>query len=151
MDWFLTLEQQQIMRLVRTSAVLYPLLSAAHILGFSLLSGAIIAFDVRLLSILPGPSWQSLQPLLLRLARFGFILAFTTGTFLFSLRATDYIENPAFVFKAALLFLSLINVLVFHWVKLSNTNTQRHLKWLAGFSIMLWVSIILAGRWIGFV
>jgi hypothetical protein len=80
-----------------------------------------------------------------------------SGTLLFSSEATKLYNNGAFLLKMGLIFLAGINALVFH-----TTVYQRVEKWdlaaatpigarLAGaFSLVLWVGVIFAGRWIAY-
>jgi hypothetical protein len=86
-----------------------------------------------------------------------FIFAAMTGFLLFASQPTRYLGTTPFLIKMALLFCAVINMAVFHFV------TQRGIAgWdvaervpisakVAGLvSIILWIAILVAGRFIGF-
>ena len=60
--------------LLRQSAILYPLVNAAHILAIGLLFGAIATLDLRLLGAFRGTSLAQLGPPLERVAGTGLSL-----------------------------------------------------------------------------
>lgn len=138
------------LRAIRISPVLYPLLNGAHIIGFALLFGAVAAFDLRVVGVFKGLPWQVLEGPLLKVARTGFALAVATGSVLFAVRATHYAANPAFLLKLGLLVLALGNAVAFRRTARLRPDGSRSLRLLAGMSLLLWVMVLLAGRWIGF-
>jgi len=140
-DLLAGIESQGWVRAIRTSPTLYPALNGAHILGFALLIGAIGVFDIAVLRA--GRTGAALRAAALPVARGGFALALATGLLLFACRATHYAANTAMLVKLGLLLLALANATAFHIV-----GGQR---WLAGLSLGLWVAVLFAGRWIGFI
>lgn len=126
-------------RALRGSLVLYPLFSAAHIAGFGLMLGAIATWDI---AVLRGRSPDALA---LSLARYGAVLAVAAGIVLFLCRGSIYLANPAFQVKLALLALALANVIMAH-VRMGRDSIRPN----AAVSLVLWPSIILAGRYTGF-
>lgn len=129
-------------RVLRTSPVLYPLTSGAHILAFGTLLGAIAAYDI---AVLRGRADAAVARATLPVARWAFALAVLTGAALFAVRAQAYVGNLAMQAKAGLLILSLLNIIAFHLAA-----SERARRGLAGASLLLWTGIALAGRWIGF-
>ncbi|MFN7055900.1 DUF2214 domain-containing protein [Hyphomonas sp.] len=135
---------------------LYIATSAAHILGLGLLIGAILPLDLRLTGLLRRADLSVLFPFLTRAAMAGFALAAVTGTALFLVNPVEYAANPALQVKAALILLATANAAALHL-------TARAAGWQvaapvpplarasAALSIALWLSTLLAGRWIGFV
>lgn len=86
-----------------------------------------------------------------------FALAVVCGFLLFASKAATYYENVPFQIKMVCLGLAGLNMLVFHLV-----TARRMAVWdqedppgqvkVAGLiSLTLWVAIVAAGRWIGFV
>jgi hypothetical protein len=136
---------------LRQSATAYLFVNAAHILGIALLLGAILPLDLRLLGFLRRYPVGVLVPFLVRCAVVGLSLALLTGAWLFSVKPDEYLANAAFRWKFALLALALANVGFQHW----GTNGALHMspaaRVRAGVSLCLWVSVLVAGRWIGFV
>lgn len=71
-----------------------------------------------------------------------------TGIALFSVKAGEYAENPAFRVKMVLLVLALANVAFYHAAARTSALLQR---FSIAVSAAIWPSILLAGRFIGFV
>jgi hypothetical protein len=137
------------------SAIAYPLVNAAHILALPLLFGSIAVLDLRLLGLFRGSPMGAVAGPSLRVAVGGFVLAAATGFLLFSTRPFTYVENSAFLLKLGLIGLALLNVAVVHanpgWqVALTGGAVHGSLRASAAISLLLWVAVVLAGRWIGF-
>ena len=144
-------------RWLQQSGTAYLFVNAAHILGLSLLLGAILPLDLRLVLGRTQAALSVLAPLAIRTAAVGLALALLTGAWLFSVNPGDYLENTAFRWKLLLLSLALLNVAVQHrqWRSLGLPEATRALpvpvRVLAGTSALLWIATLVAGRWIGFV
>ena len=144
-------------RWLQQSGTAYLFVNAAHILGLSLLLGAILPLDLRLVLGRTQAALSVLVPLAIRTAAVGLALALLTGAWLFSVNPGDYLENTAFRWKLLLLSLALLNVAVQHrqWRSLGLPEAMRALpvriRVLAGTSALLWIATLIAGRWIGFV
>ncbi len=134
------LQDLEMVRAIRTSTTYYPLLNGTHILGFALLLGAIASYDLKLLGLFQGKMEGALS-----VARIGFAIALITGFLLFATRATHYIGNIAFAIKGGLLALGLANASAFQFVKKYGFQ-----KVSAIISLITWIGVLYAGRWIGF-
>lgn len=143
-------------RWLQQSATAYLFVNAAHILGLGLLLGAMLPLDLRLV-LGRQAALPVLAPAAVRTAAAGLVLALLTGAWLFSVSPGDYLENTAFRWKLLLLSLALVNVAVQHrqWRALGLPGATHALpvrvRVLAGMSGLLWISTLVAGRWIGFV
>jgi len=140
---------------LRGSGVAYLLVNAAHILGVGLLVGAILPLDLRLLGLFRQAPLAVLAPFLSRAAATGAGLAIATGLWLFSVKPAEYLENTAFLWKLALLGLALANVAFQHSngrlaAAVACADLRPTVRLAALASILLWLSTIVAGRWIGF-
>ena len=141
------------------SGTAYLVVNAAHILGLALLIGAIFPLDVLLIRSggrRGDGDLPALARALPRMAAYGLALALGTGLWLFSVRPHDYVENPAFLFKMGLLLLAFANVAWQHnsigWKRFASGGpVARSVKIRAAASMVLWASVLLAGRWIGFI
>ncbi len=87
-------------------------------------------------------------------AKFGFVVMFISGLFLFIGKPANYYSTTAFRIKMALLPLAALNVVLFHkrvYVNAGQWDTEAVLPWqgrLVGLvSATLWVVIIVLGRW----
>lgn len=111
---------------LRRSATLYMVVNAAHILSIGLLVGAILPLDLRLAGFFRKVPVEVVAPFLSRSAGVGLVLAIATGFCLFSVRAVEYAENPAFLAKLGLIGLGLLNLLAVHvgrgWKTLTATG-----------------------------
>ena len=137
---------------LQQSGTAYLFVNAAHILGIGLLLGSILPLDLRLLGFLRRFPIDVLWPFLVRVGATGLGLAIVTGLWLFSVKPAEYLENVAFRWKLVVLVLALANVGFQHWKsnarELQITPATRIR---AAMSLGLWVSALVAGRWIGFV
>lgn len=130
----------------------YPLLNALHIAGIAALLGGIAVLDIHMLRAREpvAPVARAAWPI----AVAGVALAIATGPLLFAVKATEYIANPAFAWKFALLTLALANVAVFH-LRFPGVLRGAHpvttgVRTVAALSLALWLAAMLAGRAIAF-
>jgi hypothetical protein len=124
------------------SGTAYLFVNAAHILGIGLLLGSILPLDLRMLGAFRRYPLEVLWPFLVRVGATGLGLAVVTGAWLFSVKPVEYWANEAFRWKAALLVVALANIVWQHWGKPSRFS--------AALSLGAWLSVLVAGRWIGF-
>jgi len=143
---------------ISDSLWLFPLIESIHVWGIVILVSATGMLDLRLLGlVLKEQPVSKLNRTLLPWAWCGFGIMILSGLLLFSSEATKLYNNGAFLLKMCLILLAGINALVFH-----TTIYQKVDKWdlaaatptaakLAGaFSLVLWVGVIFAGRWIAY-
>lgn len=134
----------------------YPLLSAAHILALALLLGTILALDLRLLGLSRAQPLQAWSAWLARLSAAGFAGALATGFLLFSVQPAHYAANQAFRLKLLLIALAAANGV---WARRSSgwraiergAEPTSALRIAAAASLLLWVGVLVAGRYIAFV
>ena len=141
---------------LRQSGTAYLFVNASHILGIGLLMGGILPLDLHLIGLLRSSSLAVVGPLLLRVASTGLALALFTGLWLFSVKPREYVTNPAFLTKLALLALAFGNVALQHWgsrlhAALKGERVHPRVRILAAVSALIWLSVLVAGRWIGFI
>jgi hypothetical protein len=141
---------------LRNSGTAYLFVNAAHILGVGLLVGAVLPLDLRLLGLFRSTPLATLAPFLSRAAATGAVLAIFTGLWLFSVKPAEYVTNAAFLWKAGLLVLALANVALQHAQRgyarvRAGGEPGPMVRLVAGGSILLWLAVLVAGRWIGFV
>jgi hypothetical protein len=132
---------------------LYPFVEIMHILGFVLLVGAAVMFDLRLLGVSPRIPVSDLARHLLPWSRIGLGLVAPSGLAMFSAHATEWIANPAFWVKLSLIVLAGINAWAFHrWTFQSVAAWDRHVaapgaaRASAVASLALWVGVVTCGR-----
>jgi hypothetical protein len=115
-----------------------------------LVLGSILPLDLRLLGLFSRFPLEALRPFLVRVAAAGLALAIFTGLWLFSVKPADYLSNEAFRWKAALLAVAIGNVALQHRSNAGTMEVTPIARVGAALSLGLWLSVLVAGRWIGF-
>jgi hypothetical protein len=120
--------------------------------------GSILAVDLRLLGFASvHRSVSRVTAGILPLTWVAFALAVASGGLLFISNATKYLENGYFVAKLVLIGAAGLNMAIFHfisakdmplWENQSRPPFQARLA--GGLSVLLWISVVACGRWIGF-
>ncbi len=141
---------------VRSSVWAYPALETVHLFGLGLLFGPIVIFDLRVLGFLRASGVAALAALLLPWVWLGFVLNLASGFLLFGSDANEFSVNPAFLAKMALIVFAGLNAMIFQWrastVRGATDGAERlGLRLQALLSIVLWSSVIVAGRMIAYV
>ncbi|MEO3387200.1 DUF6644 family protein [Mesorhizobium sp. CAU 1741] len=145
-----TVEQLHAVELLKASFVAYPLLNALHILSIGVLVGSILLMDLRIIGVARYVDAATHFRFMRRAIAIALSFAVTSGLALFSIRASEYAVNPAFQVKLLLLALAGLNFVIFHMFARTPEPTGAA-KLVAALSMCLWVSILVAGRFIGFV
>ena len=155
--WLVWLETSAFAMAMRQWLWLYPIVEIIHILGFAILVGAAVSFDLRLLGVSRTLPVSQLARHLLPWARAALILVIPTGFSMFVAHATEMATNPAFQLKLILLATAAANVAFFH---LGPYRTVR--AWdgageapgtaraAAALSIAVWIAVITCGRLIAY-
>jgi uncharacterized protein DUF6644 len=143
---------------IRENDVAFPWIECLHVLAISVVVGSISVVDLRLL----GLAWRdrpvgALLRHILPITWIGFALAAASGFVLFASNAPTYARNPFLQLKMGLLVLAGVNMTAFHlW---SRRNLPRwesapllpfRAKLAGAVSLLCWIGIVAAGRWIGF-
>lgn len=135
----------------------FPFMESLHVLSLVIMLGAILMLDLRVLGWAAlRYSISSLNRELVPWSAAAFFIANITGLAMFITRASHHVENPAFLIKMLLLLLAGVNIAYFHFrvlrtVSLWDSQMRAPLtaRLAAVSSLLLWVGVTLAGRWIG--
>jgi len=158
--WFCQwLQQTHIGASVRESLWLFPAIETVHLLGMAALTVAISILDLRLMGwILRREPISSLGKRLLPWIWIAFAVQLVTGVVLFSSEAVKLYGNPAFRLKLLLIAIAGLQALIFHRTVYRDVESWDQSLVLparakiAGFiSLLLWIGVVTAGRFIGFV
>lgn len=143
---------------LRASRWVYPLVNAVHILGLAVLFGAILPLDLRLLGLWPSLPLGPLIRILVPVSLCGLCVAVISGTLLFSVSAVKYATTPLFQIKMLLILAALANALLLRraagWAATEgrdNFGTDARLRLAGGLSILLWLAVILCGRFLAYI
>lgn len=135
---------------IGSNAYAYPLLEVLHILGIALLVGNLLLLELRFLGILQDAELPALQRITLRLAMVGFGLVLVSGGVMFLSQPQELLSNSAFLVKLGLLVLAGLNAWWFH-ARCGVERTGGIARAQVMLSMVLWLAVITAGRWIGYV
>jgi hypothetical protein len=136
-----------------------PIVQTVHLLSISAVMGSIVLIDLRVLGLaLPS---QSTTELVRRLMPWTWCalpcLAVSGLVFVFA-RPNRYLVNPVFGLKFAMLAPAIILGVVFQWASGKDASFWEQSRWrrglaktVAGVSLLLWLGVAMAGRWIAYV
>ena len=123
---------------------LFPVIQSVHIIGIVMLVGTTALVDLRLLGItLRSHAVPSLVADLSPWTTAGLVTVFLTGPLLFWADLGRYLQNPAFLVKMILLAAAVVLHFTLHRSALLTLRRQRAA---AVCSLILWSSVVLAGR-----
>lgn len=154
-----SLETTQLAVFIQLSTWAFPAIESLHVLAIGIVVGVIAVMDFRLLGI-ASTKWpvRLVSRHTLPWVWMAFVLAVISGSLMFVSRATVYYANTSFRWKMALLLLAGLNMLIFELITARtapnwDTDTAkipRAAKIAATLSLLLWISVVAAGRWVGF-
>jgi hypothetical protein len=136
---------------------LFPFFESLHVISSTFLLGSIAMVDLRLLGLAARDQpvsrvMKDVVPWTLGAC----VVSVASGVAMFITQASRYAENGPFQLKMALLVLAGVNMAVFHqatvrgiadWDTASVTTAPARVA--GASSLLLWIGIMLTGRWIG--
>jgi hypothetical protein len=153
LPYFEQIEASAIGDAIRQSLWLFPVIESVHLLGLCVLGGAVLIVDLRMLGVgLRGHSIQQIA----RDARPWFLGALAvmvlTGWGLFASEAIKCYYNTSFWVKITTLpFAIMLTLLIRDRMAMRAGMDVTPATQVVGItSIVLWVIVAAAGRWIGF-
>jgi hypothetical protein len=126
---------------------LFPVVQSVHIIGLTVLVGTIALVDFRLLGVaMRRQSVTQTASMLAPWTRAGLLTVIVTGPVLFWSDMARYMSNPAFILKMMLLAVALAAHFTLHRSVLRAPESKLHHRVIAVVSLVLWSSVVLAGR-----
>jgi hypothetical protein len=135
----------------------FPLCESIHVITSTFVLGSILMVDLRLLGLAARHHPVS------RIVRevipwtiTAFVISAISGGCMFMTQSSRYMNNRAFQVKLVLLALAVVNMAIFHrwtargigrWDTAAVTVPAARVA--GGCSLLLWVAVMLAGRWVG--
>jgi len=156
LDMARALESTPLAVAIAKSNWLFPLLETLHVLAIAIVVGSLAMLDIRLLGLANvRRSLSEMMRSVLPWVWSAFIVAAVCGALLFSSKASTYYVNLPFRIKFVCLILAAANMLAFHWSAQDISGWQNgppplRARIAGAISLVLWISIVAAGRWIGF-
>lgn len=151
------IENSGLGRMMRESLWAYPIVETFHIIGLATIFGSVLVVDLRLLGLSRGVSVTRLARHALPWTVGGFCLVLVTGLMMFTAHTGDLLGNWVFMLKMGLILAAGINAAALHTGPLRvagawdvDTLPPVRVRAAAGFSILLWMSVIACGRFLAY-
>jgi hypothetical protein len=146
------IEKLAFVRGLKASFVAYPIINALHIISIGALLTSVALMDLRILGAFRSLPRTAFVALLRRVAFGAFAGALVTGALLFSVKASEYAAMPVFLAKITLILLAGANFLAYlRFCRASGDEPADGAASIpAVLSLVLWTSVLFAGRFIGF-
>ncbi len=131
----------------------YAAVNTTHVLAIALLVGGSVPLALRLFGFWPTVPRAAIARILSLTAGAGLVLALLTGGLLFATRATEYVVNPAFQFKIALVTLGAVSTIlaVNRYGRDMDGASDAAARRAAVISLVCWVGALVSGRLVAFV
>jgi uncharacterized membrane protein SirB2 len=151
------IDQTPLSQSIQAAGWVVPTVQTIHILGIAMVASSALMLDLRLI----GVFWSN-RPVAAVKARFlpliwwPLLLLLATGIVMITAEPARSLKNPAFQLKMLLLIAALTITLAFQFLHRRNAafgdgaGPRAAAVTLAIVSILLWSSIIFAGRWIAY-
>jgi hypothetical protein len=132
---------------------LYPAVETVHLVGVAMLVGSIAVLDLRLLGLSRALPVRRLAAHVLPWTLASLALVVPSGMLLFVAHATDFVSNPVFALKFALVFAAAANAAVLHagafrgaaaWDVAAMPPPAARIA--GALSLALWIAVIACGR-----
>ena len=135
-----------------------PVIESTHVVAAVLLFGTVLVVDLRLLGLADSRlPFTRISHETLSLTWIAFVISVITGALMFTASAQTYFDNTAFQLKVLALCGAGLNMALFQLVtarRIAAWNqgapTSRAARVAGLLSVLLWASVVLLGRWIGF-
>ena len=136
----------------------FPAVEVVHIVGFVILLGAVVMFDLRVLGFSRGISVRALARHLLPWSWAALLLVVPSGLLMFMANASEMLANRVFPAKMGLLLLAFGNAAWFltgpyqsvkHWDTEVSAPVLAQLS--VALSLVLWTGVVACGRLLAYV
>ncbi len=151
LDW---MAQTPLAHAVRNISWLFAVCETVHFFGLSVLFGALLLVDLRLVGLWKLGSGRAAIAFTY-VAMIGFALNLISGLGCFSNNPASYWANPIFKLKMGLIVLAGLNLLWFELYEkrkiallATGDATDLETRIVASLSLLLWVLVIIAGRFL---
>jgi hypothetical protein len=147
-------ENAELIVAMRSSLWLFPVIESVHLMGLALIGGALLVVDLRLLGL--GLRRQPVPALARDAERWligSLMVMLPTGFLLFMSSAVKCYYLPVFWLKMATLLMALVFTFSIRRRVAMAVGTGLNPVWpkvVGGVSLLLWSTVAIAGRFVGF-
>lgn len=149
-EWF---ETSSLAEWMNSGVWQFAVIEAVHLLGLSLLGGALLVVDLRMLGVgLTSQTIGSLEAQARRWLVAGILLMIVTGVPMFVMLPLKYYYNQPFWLKAAMFPIALAFTFTVRarMAQRVGIETSSLTRLVGAASIALWFTVAAAGRWIAY-
>lgn len=128
-----------------------PIVQTVHLLGIAVVMSSVVLLDLRILGLaLPSQGVQELTRRVMPWVWWTLPVMLLSGLPFVFARPQRYFTNPIFGLKFAFLLPAVALAALLH---LNGLRKPDHVgtKVIAAVSLLLWIGVVLAGRWIAYV
>jgi hypothetical protein len=149
----LWLERSGFGLLIRDAVLIYPVANVVHVLAVLVFFASVAIMDLRVLGALREDATPAVIRRFRPVAIGSFCVLVGSGLVLFTPEASAIIRNPSFQIKLALIAIGLLNVL---WMGRALKRgypgmTARGARIPAALSLIIWLGVAAAGRYIAYI
>jgi uncharacterized protein DUF6644 len=151
------IDQTALSQSIQAAGWVVPTVQTIHILAIAVVASSALMIDLRLIGVFwANRPVQAVTARFLPLVWWPLLVLLATGIVMITAEPARSLKNPAFQFKMLLLIAALIVTGLFQFLRRRDAafgeggSNARAAATLAVASILLWTSIIFAGRWIAY-
>ncbi|MFZ0809265.1 MAG: DUF6644 family protein, partial [Bradyrhizobium sp.] len=151
------IDQTAISQWIQVAGWVVPTVQTIHILAIAVVASSALMLDLRLVGVFwANRPVEAVKARFLPLIWWPLLVLLTTGIIMITAEPARSLKNPAFQIKMGLLIAALIVTGLFQFLHRRNaafgdvSGPRAAAVTLAIVSILLWSSIIFAGRWIAY-
>ena len=138
---------------IRDAVLIYPIANVVHVLAVLTFFASVAIMDLRILGALREDATEAVIRRFRPFAIGTFCVLLASGIVLFTPEASAIIKNPSFQIKLALIAIGLLNVL---WMERALKRgypgmTARAARLPAALSLLIWLGVAAAGRYIAYI
>jgi uncharacterized membrane protein SirB2 len=143
--------QETVVYLLSNVPGLPPIVQTVHLLGIAVIMSSVVLLDLRVLGLaLPSQDVQELTRRVMPFVWWTLPVMLLSGLPFVVARPQRYFTNPVFGLKFALLLPAIALAALLHLNGIRKPD-NRGTKLIAALSLLLWIGVVLAGRWIAYV